>query len=114
MVTLSTLLSALGLLAAPAAVIALPQVDWHRVDYSGGPYSVNVDAACKNQYGPSHSARVVDGTCNGWTCFSAITGGGVGVDLQSACYVQYPGYGPYNSIYAQCNGGVYGWQCVVV
>ncbi|PPR02223.1 hypothetical protein CVT24_011471 [Panaeolus cyanescens] len=70
--------------------------------------SVDVQAACDQQYGSGYTASAVDSSCGGWKCKHNVTQGQYPVNLQSYCVNRHPGR---PGVYASCSGGVYNWQC---
>ena len=94
MVTHTTILSAIisfGLLAAPVAAERLGGIDMNR--------------ACRDQYGPALYAVRGGNSCNDWYCDTNIAGG-FPIDTPRACVTQYN-----TNAYAQCVGGANDWSC---
>jgi hypothetical protein len=95
-----------GVLAAPAPaagpVAAAAQALEVRVgEYLGG---LNMDIACREQYGAHFYARSSGGSCNDWSCTKGE--GHYSVDTPRACHIQHGG-----NTYAWCTSGVNGWGC---
>lgn len=95
-----------GALAAPApAAEPVPAVA-HALEARSGEYrgGIDVNTACRVQYGLNYYAKSVGITCNDWKC---TNGGGLkSMDTPKACSYQYG-----LNVYAFCSSGVNGWGC---
>jgi streptogramin lyase len=96
-----------GALAAPAPAAEAVAAAAHALEARSGEYlgGIDVNIACREQYGNSYYAAARGGTCNDWKC----TNNGNwfrDMDTPRACSVQH---GLNN--YAYCSSGINGWGC---
>lgn len=93
-------------LAAPAPAAESVDATVHALEARSGEYlgGIDVNTACRVQYGLNYYARSVGITCNDWKCTNG--GGDKSMDTPKACSYQY-GLG----VYAFCSSGLNGWGC---
>ncbi len=96
----TSVLAAPGLATKPLAAPA-QTLQARSGEYLGG---INMDSACRAQYGPDWRAVSRGNTCSDWSC--NIGDSYKSVDTPQACRIQY-GLGNY----AYCSAGVYSWGC---
>jgi hypothetical protein len=89
---------------APTPKVALPLVA-RKGEYVGG---IDMDAACRAQWGTYAYSDKRDNTCNGWKCGIAypIVITGLYVDVNQACTTQHG-----VSAYGWCTTDASGWGC---
>lgn len=89
---------------APAPEVA-SSLEARSGEYVGG---INMDAACRDEYGTYAYVDQRDNSCNGWKCGIAyptvITG--LSVDVNRACTKQHG-----VSAYGWCTTDAWGWGC---
>ena len=96
-----------GVLAAPAPAAEPVAAAVHALEARSGEYlgGIDVNFACREQYGVSYWAVSRGATCNDWSC----TNNGSwfrDMDTPRACSYQYG-----LNVYAYCSSGVNGWGC---
>jgi hypothetical protein len=98
-----------GALAAPAPAAEPVAAVAHALEARSGERlgGIDVDTACRTQYGLDYYAKSVGITCNDWKCSNG--GKDKGMDVPKACSYQYG-----LNVYAFCSSGVNGWGCFKV
>ena len=93
-------------LAAPSPAAEPVSAAAHALQARAGEYlgGIDVNTACRVQYGLKYGAKSVGITCNDWKCSDG--GSDRSMDVPKACSYQY-GLG----VYAFCSSGINGWGC---
>lgn len=68
---------------------------------------VNMDEACRNEYGNQYFAELRGSGCSSWSCaYLNFLVRGLSIDVPAQCARQYGG-----GVYAWCNAGANNWGC---